>query len=296
MAALLAALSALSFGVGDFFGGLSARRIVAQVTTVTAQATGLVLVVGASAFVGGSPSGGDLVIGAAAGVAGAIGLVLFYWSMSKGPMSVVAPISAVMSALVPVRAGVLDGERPAPLAVAGILLALPAIVLISREPSSAEAATSEAVVEASVHVHVPPRVAAFGGLPVVAAALGGIGFGLFFTILSHSSDDSGLWPIASARSAAVLLTLTAIVFTRPGAPDPRGVGLAVAAGCLDVTGNAFYLFASRQGLLTLVGVIGAMYPASTVVLARAVLGERLARHQLAGLAVAAVAVVAIAIA
>ncbi len=293
MAVLLATLSALSFGVGDFFGGLSARRVAAQVTTLAAQITGLVLVVAVAAVIGGSPTGTDLVLGAAAGVAGASGLVLFYWAMSQGPMSVVAPVSAVMSALVPVSTGVLTGERPSPLAMVGIAVALPAIVAISREPTPTEAATTEAAVESSLHVHSPDWLSSLGGPPVIAAAAAGVGFGLFFTILAGTSDDSGLWPIASARSTAVVLALLAVVITRTrpsGAAARVGVRLAMLAGTLDVTANVFYLLASRQGLLSLVGVIGAMYPASTVVLARLVLGERLARHQLIGMGVAALAV------
>jgi uncharacterized membrane protein len=290
MAALLAVLSAVAFGVGDFFGGLSARRMAAVLTTVTAQATGLVFILAVCLVVAGDPGGGDLLLGALAGLAGGVGITLFYWAMAQGPMSVVAPVSAVMSALVPVVAGVVDGERPSAGAAVGIALGLPAIVLISREPTRAEAVATERNVVASAHVHVAPRLAERGGLPLVAAGLAGVGFGLFFTLLSHTSHESGLWPIASARSAAVLLAVVAVTVVRPGRPRPDGVRLGVLTGVLDATGNSLYLLASRQGLLTLVGVIGAMYPASTVVLARVVLQERLARHQLAGLAIAAVAV------
>jgi uncharacterized membrane protein len=134
MAVLLAALSALTFGAGDFCGGLSARRIAAQWTTAVAQATGLVILVLVALLVGGSPRGVDMGLGAAAGVCGGLALIVFYWAMSEGPMSVVAPLSAVMSAIVPTVAGTLEGERPGVLGTVGILLALPAILLISREP------------------------------------------------------------------------------------------------------------------------------------------------------------------
>lgn len=295
MAVLLAALSAATFGIGDFFGGLSARRMAALLTTVTAQATGLVLILASSLVISGDPSAGDLALGAAAGLAGAVGLVLFYWAMGQGPMSVVAPVSAVMSALVPVGAGVLSGERPSVVAVVGIALGLPAIVLISREPTRVEAEASDRAVEASVHVRTAPRLSALGGLPVVAGGVAGVGFGGFFTLLSHTGDGSGLWPIASARTAAVALALVAAAATRPGRPGPQGVRFGVLAGFLDGLGNSLYLLATRHGLLTLVGVVGAMYPASTVVLARVVLRERLAPHQVAGLAVAAGAVALIAL-
>jgi len=294
MAVLLAALSAATFGVGDFFGGLSARRMASALTTLAAQATGLVLVLLASLAVAGDPTRNDVTLGVVAGLAGAVGLILFYWAMGKGPMSVVAPVSAVMSALVPIGAGVLDGERPSAVAIVGILLGLPAIVLISREPTPVEADESERSVEEATHVHVRAGLAERGGLPVLAAALSGVGFGTFFTVLSHTSDESGLWPIASARTAASLLAIVVVLAVRPPRPERSGVGFGMLAGCLDVLGNSFYLLASRQGLLTLVGVIGAMYPASTVVLARVVLREQLTRHQLLGLATAGLAVALIA--
>ena len=294
MAVLLAALSAATFGVGDFFGGLSARRMASVLTTVAAQATGLVLILATCLLVTGDPTGSDLTLGVVAGLAGAVGLILFYWAMGKGPMSVVAPVSAVMSALVPIGAGVASGERPAGLAGVGILLGLPAIVLISREPTPVEAVRSERSVEAETHVHVTKGLAERGGLPVLAAAVSGIGFGAFFTVLSHTSDESGLWPIASARTAACVLAVLVVVVVRPARPGPGGIRLGMLAGCLDALGNSFYLLASRQGLLTLVGVIGAMYPASTVVLARLVLREQLTRHQVLGLATAALAVALIA--
>ncbi len=211
-------------------------------------------------------------------------------------MSVVAPISAVTGALVPIVVGLASGERPPALAFVGMALGLPAIVLISREPTPDEAEVSAELVAADDHLRTPPgRLRRLGGLPVVAAAGAGLGFGSFFTILAGTSDTSGLWPIGTARStAAILITVVVIAVStirghRPR-PDRRGVVLALGAGALDASANIAFLLATRQGLLTLIGVVGAMYPASTVSLARVVLGERLARHQLVGLALAAVAV------
>lgn len=284
MPALLASLSAALFGVADFFGGLSARRIAAQWTTGIAQAAGLLVIVATSLVVGGSPSSGDLALGAGAGLCGGLGLTLFYWAMAQGPMSVVAPVSALVSALVPITAGLLDGERPGPLAVAGIVVALPAIAVISREPVGPAA-------DGGVDHRVRPS-----SLPVLAALLSGVGFGSFFTLISHTADDSGVWPLAAARAAAVLLAMVLVVGTRAGAPNVQGARLALVAGLTDSTANVFYLFAAREGLLSVVGVIGAMYPAATVVLARVVLKERLARHQLIGLGAAALAVTLIALA
>ena len=174
-------------------------------------------------------------------------------------------------------------------------LGLPAIVLISREPTPDEAEVSAELVAADDHLRTPPgRLRRLGGLPVVAAAGAGLGFGSFFAVLSVTSDTSGVWPVGAARAAAILITVAVIAGStirghRPR-PDRRGVVLALGAGVLDSSANVAFLLATRQGLLTLIGVVGAMYPASTVALARVVLGERLARHQLVGLALAAVAV------
>ena len=123
--------------------------------------------------------------------------------------------------------------------------------------------------------------------------LTGAGFGAFFALVSHTGDDSGLWPLVAARSTAVPLALAVVALARPAGPTIRGSRLATFTGVMDALGNALFLFASRHGMLALVGVIGAMYPASTVALARFVLGERVARHQLVGLFTAGAAVILI---
>ncbi len=278
MAVLLAGLSALAFGAGDFYGGLSARRMPALWTTVVAQAVGLALVGTAAAGIGGSPTGGDLWLGAAAGAIGGIALAAFYWAMAQGPMSIVAPLSAVTSAVVPVIAGMVSGERPGGVAVAGIVLAVPAIGLISREGTPQDAPADRQ--------RASTRVA-------VVATAAGAGFGLFFTLVSRTGSESGLWPLVAARSTAVPLALVVVLVVRPSGPTAGGTRLATFTGCMDALGNALFLFATRHGMLALVGVIGAMYPASTVLLARLLLGERVARHQLLGLAIAAGAVMLI---
>ncbi|MBU6215738.1 MAG: EamA family transporter [Acidobacteria bacterium] len=284
MGALLAAVSALSFGVGDFLGGLSARRMPAVLAALTAQVAGLVLLVGLALVAGGDAAGADLAVGAAAGVSGAAGLVLFYWALAEGKMSVVAPLSAVMSALVPMGFGLLTGERPSTVALLGALVALPAIALIAREPGD-EVGDGELSPEPAGHRR---------RWVLAAATAAGVGFGGFFVLLSRSADGSGMWPLVSARTtAAVVVAVTAIAL-RPGRFTASGLRAAMFGGCFDVAANALFLVATREGLLALVGVIGAMYPASTVVLARLVLNERLARHQLWGLALAAGAVAAIA--
>lgn len=284
MAALLAAVSAVTFGIADFLGGLSARRMAAITTTFVAQLTGLLLLVVVAPIVGGTVSTTDLLFGAAAGLFGTAALVTFYWALSAGQMSVVAPVSAVTSAMVPLVFGLVDGERPGVVPLAGALLALPAIVLISREPADPEGPDETDV----------PTVSATPARVIAASVLAGVGFGAFLVLISRSSADSGLWPLTAARAMAIPVIIVAALAARSWKFERHGLGLAVTAGAFDVTANASFLFASRLGLLTLVGVLGSMYPASTVVLARVVLKERLAVHQLAGLGLAVVALVAIA--
>jgi drug/metabolite transporter (DMT)-like permease len=283
MPALLATLSALLFGVGDFMGGLAARRIRAVVVAAWSQLFGLtgILVLVLVVVPDAHPTRTDLVWGVAGGLAGAVGLLLLYTALSTGPMSVAAPITAVFSAIVPVVAGLAFGERPGALAAVGIVIAFPAIVLIA----SAELDESESRAARTTFVALLPALGA------------GIGFGLFFVFLGRTSGDAGLWPLVGARSASLIL-LFGLAFATPGrvALSDRTVRLVVVCGICDASANAFYLAAVNRGLLSLVAVLAALYPASTVVLARFVLQERMSRSQLGGLGLAGLAAVCIAVA
>ena len=279
MAALLAAISAVAFGVSDFYGGVAARRTVVFASTAVAQATGLVTVIVISVIVGGHPTATDWGWGFVAGTASGFSILLFYWALSAGQMSVVAPVAALMSGIVPVIAGVVQGERPSLLSLVGIALALPAIVLISREPGDPHAAGGVSGARRWISA------------PVGAALVAGIGFGLFFVAISRAGDHSGVWPLVSARIVAITVVFTLALITRAGRPAAAAVVPAMVAGGLEAVANGLFIAASRAGLLSLVGVIGAMYPASTVVMARLLLGERMARHQEIGLGLAAAAVI-----
>jgi uncharacterized membrane protein len=270
--------------VSDFLGGMSAKRIAATLTSMLAELSGLAGLIVVAIVVGGSPRAADWWWGSLAGVAGGAALSIFYWAMSRGQMSVVAPVSAVMSALVPMAAGLVLGERPAQLALVGAVLAMPAIVLVSREPSD------------PVGPDEPPAESdpALQRRILLAAVVAGVGFGLYFVGISRTAPTSGVWPIAAARLCAAVVVALALARTRPTGRDRVGLRLALIAGLLDVTANVLFLVASRRGLLALIGPVGAMYPASTVVLARIVLKERLARHQLIGLGLAAGAVALVA--
>jgi uncharacterized membrane protein len=280
MAALLALVSAVGYGISDFSGGLASRRAPAIAIVLVSNSLTLVIALFAVALLPGSAYHlGDVTWGIAAGTVGVVGVVLLYRGLAMGPMSVVAPLTAVLSAIVPVVVGVIRGERPGALALGGVALALPAMVLVGRESD--------------------PRA----GAPVSRAALlsalaAGVSFGGFYVLLAQTGADGGAWPLVGQRAAsvAILLVLTAVAVQRgtPALPRGRSLGLAVAAGITDFVANLAYVLATHRGLLALVAVLSSLYPATTVLLARALLGERLARGQMGGLLLAAAAVTLIA--
>ncbi|MGH9274043.1 MAG: EamA family transporter [Acidimicrobiales bacterium] len=268
MAVLLALCSAASYGVGDFFGGLAAKRAPAAAILLWSHLVGIVLLLGASVFVGGDLTARDFAIGAVGGVAGAAGVGLLYQALSIGPMSAVAPVTALLAAAVPVAAGVARGERPGAAAAVGMLAGVAAIVLVSAEGGGSLRPSD---------------------LRGVTFALGaGLGFGLFFVALSYTGDDSGVWPLVGARAVSVTTVGTLALLGRFASTVPAGQPrlLTAGAGALDVAANVLYLFAIREGLLSVVSVLASLYPASTVVLAWLVLRERFAPLQRVGLLLA----------
>ena len=268
MAALLALSSALTYGIGDFCGGLAARRSSAAAVLLWSHVVGLALLATGAVIVGGDPTRGDVAIGALSGLAGAAGVGLLYQALAIGPMSAVAPVTALLAGAVPVVAGVAQGERPGLAAIVGMVLGLVAVVLVSAEGGGSFRPQD-------------PRAVTF--------ALGaGLGFGLFFVALSHTGDDSGLWPLVGARSASVTCTTLLALSGVISAVIPRGPArpLAAGAGALDALANLCYLLAVREGVLSVLSVLTALYPVSTVVLARVVLRERFAPMQRVGMAVA----------
>jgi drug/metabolite transporter (DMT)-like permease len=207
-------------------------------------------------------------------------VVLLYRVLAIGPMSVVAPLTAVLSALVPVVVGVVRGERPGVVAVIGVVLAIPAMVLIGREPRRGHAAR-------------------LSGGALASALCAGLSFGGFYVLLAQTGSNGGAWPLVGQRAASVLilLALTAVAAMRRTATLPRGpaLRLAVVAGATDFAANLAYVLATHRGLLALVAVISSLYPATTLLLARGLLRERVARHQAGGLLLAVVAVALIAV-
>jgi drug/metabolite transporter (DMT)-like permease len=284
---LLAALSASLWGSADFMGGLASRRNLPLTVTWLSQIIGLLSIVAAAVVMAETRVvAADLWWGAAAGAAGALGLLLLYAALATGPMTVVAPTTAVCAAVVPVVAGLVEGERPSAAALVGMLLALPAIVLVAGGGAEAP----EAVVG---HQRAQPKV-------VGQALVSGLMFGLFFVFIDRAGSGAGMWPLVGARVASVSLLCIAVAaygIRQRRAVEPARLGaarsdlpLVVGAGVLDVAANAFFVLATREGALSQVAVISSMYPAATVVLARVALRERFSRAQLAGLVLAAVAI------
>ncbi|HRW36275.1 MAG: EamA family transporter [Acidimicrobiales bacterium] len=294
MAIVLGLLVALFYGSGDFFGGLASKRAASPTVVVGSFTVAAVLLAVTTlgwAVVGElpTPDGRDLWLGAASGVIGPISLALLYRGLASGRMSVVAPITAVVAAIVPLAWGLAVGERPSAVALGGVVVALVAVVLIAGAPAHEDHPVDAAV--------LPVREV------VGPAVLAGLGFGVIFILLGETSGHAGLWPLVVARPTAIVLTAAALALVALRRGRPLGPSIVPAraawpalsvAGTFDITANATYLAAANRGLLSIVAVLSSLYPAATVVLARLVLGERLHRVQLAGLALAAAGIAAIA--
>jgi drug/metabolite transporter (DMT)-like permease len=277
MAVLLALCSSATYGVGDFFGGLAAKRAAAAAVLLWSHLVGLTLLLCVTVFVGGEVTTHDMLYGVVGGLAGAAGVGLLYQALAIGPMSAVAPVTALLAAAVPVAAGYLQGERPAGTAAVGMVAALVAIVLVSAEGGGSFRPSD---------------------LRGVTLALGaGLGFGCFFVALSYTGDGSGLWPLVGARAASVTVvgSLALLGGVNAHLPGDRTRLLTAGAGALDVGANVLYLLAIREGLLSVVSVLSSLYPASTVVLAWLVLRERFAPMQRVGLVLAVPAVMLMAV-
>lgn len=272
MSLLLAACAAAAFGSADFLAGLTARRIAPLTVVAWSEAVGLVVaLVAAAPFRSAGPTGADVVWSVAAGWAGAVGMVFLFRGLATGRMAVVAPLSAVVGAVVPVAVGLALGERPSVSAWAGVALAAPAIALVSS----------------------PGKGAGTGPGRAWLGVASGVAFGMFFVFITRTTPTSGLWPLAILRAAS-LIFVAAIARLRGasmGAPGRVRPAL-VAVGVGDMGANILFLLGARSGLLSLVAVVAGLYPAFTVLLARLVLGERIRRLQVIGL-VLALAVVAL---
>ena len=283
MAILFALISAACWGVSDFFGGVFSKRQGAWVTTVAVQIGALAGTAVAMLLLGGSPTKADWAWGAAAGLGVGAGTAYLYRGLSTGRMGVVAPVSAVGAALVPVAVGVSTGERPGFTAAAGILLALPAIWLIASIDDPAAAATSAGAERKST-----------GFLDGVLA---GLGFGVGFACLDRLQPAAELAPLLATQVASLIPVIALALWARePFWPRSHRAWIGFVLGPLGTLANACLLWAVQAGMLSVVAVLVSLYPAVTVALAAAVLHERIHRAQAWGLGLAAVAVTLISLA
>ena len=271
----LAVVSAVTYGAADFLGGLATKRSTTFSVVVFSQLAGLILLLLSLPLLPpSSPTTADFAWGAACGLAGGIGVALLYRGLAIGVMSVVAPVTAVCAVLIPLAVGVALGERPSGLALLGVFLALLAIVLVSQ----------------TGQLEAGKRATTGVGIAIGS----GIAIGIFLVFLQRTGPSAGLWPLIAARVVSVAFFSLAGLLSRTSlVPRRESMRLVIGGGALDMLANVLYLLAVRQGLLSIVATLVSLYPASTIILARFVLGERLRLLQQAGVACAVVAIVLI---
>lgn len=287
VATILFGLAAsLSWGSGDFCGGLASRRLNTSIVVISAYSVGFVLLIGLAliwreAF----PTPLDLVWGTLAGITGGLGLILFYSALAVGRMGIIAPASAILTAGLPVLFSIFTQGAPGWWQIGGFVAALVAIIMISS----------------------PERV---NGRPkgLWLALLAGCCFGSFFILISRVGAHSTFWPLAMARLSAVLSLLLLALLKRPGANAEASVAetteqadklgilsrplllLILGSGVLDSVGNAFFVLAAHAGRLDVAAVLSSLYPATTTILATFLLRERVNALQAAGIVLALIAI------
>ena len=272
---VLAGLASTLWGTSDFLGGFATKGWRAERVALISQAIGFVLLVGLAPIVTGTLApAGDLAWGAAAGASGAIGAVLLYHALAIGPMNAAAPTIAIVTAIVPAAIGLAQGERPSTLALLGVALAVIAVALVGGAPPPGREST-----------RATTRV-------LMISAASGVGLGLANACFAQTAASSGLWPVVVTKIVALLAIGAFVVFAvRDGtSASPRNVRFAVATGFVDASATATISIALQRGSLVLVSVLGSLFPAVTVVLARTFLRERIGPLQAVGIVLALVAV------
>jgi drug/metabolite transporter (DMT)-like permease len=292
---IFALAAAALYGTADFLGGATARRASVISALVVIAPTGAVIMLAAALLAGGPASLTSISVtglcwGIAGGAAGGIGLILFYAGFTSAAMSMVAPVSALVSTLLPVGVAMANGERPSPAVLAGALVCLVAIALVSMDPGEGSGPEGPAP--------GVPAQARRAGRPVRAfclAVAAGAAFGLFYLFIRNAGTSGVLWPVSVARLSGTLVALLAAAWTRTRPlswrNDPAAFRMALASGVLDAIANVCYVLATRAGLFGLAVVITALYPGMTVLLARLMLGERMRPAQRLGLTLAALGVI-----
>lgn len=279
MGALLALVSSVAWGCADFAGGLGARRLSGwRVVAVSYPAGGLILLIFSLTLVPGEITSEVLWLSAFTALVGITGMLLLYAALAAGPMGIVSPLTAVGGAVVPVIVGIARGEQVTALFLVGVILALVAVVLVSRESGP--------------HARATPRA-------LLLSAGAGVAIGFYLTALGIAPESSGIWVATFSRwiATAGIVGLALVVLLRGGKASwlPYPWLLALGAGVLDASANGLFQLAAQSGELAVVAVIGSLYPAATLLLAHYVLKERMSIVQWSGVGLALGAVVALTI-
>ena len=280
MVVLLGLAAAVLYGSGDFLGGMATRRAHVLTVLTLVETAGVIVALAAAVMVPGPASLPGLAWGVSAGLVGGLGLIIFYAGLAAGPMNVVAPVSGLVSTVLPVAVALAEGERPGAGVYAGALLCLVAIVLASSASDTGPARR-------------PGRL----GRAIAYGTASGVSFGLFFLLIRNAGQSGEVWPVAAGRIGELAVVLAAAAILRPGLLRGVGGGIPLAAagaGVIDVVANICYVAATRTGMFGLAVVLASLYPGVTVLLARVVLGERLRWLQRVGLGLAAIGIVLVA--
>lgn len=274
MTILFGLLSAIVWGGGDFVGGLASRRVGAWRAVFYAEIIGLALLLAALGFYREKPiSTRGLLLGAAAGAIGSLGLLALYGAMQVGKMSIAAPVSALLAALLPVVVGALTVGLPPLTQVAGVGLALLSIWLVSQTEGDARL-----------------RLERFSDLRL--PLLAGMGFGTYFILIHGVAQEATLWPMIASRTGGTLVLVVVLLLRREAANIPRaGWPLVALSGTFDVGGNLFYVLAAQAGRMDIAAVLSSLYPGMTALLAWFVLKERISGGQRLGILTALAAIV-----
>jgi drug/metabolite transporter (DMT)-like permease len=283
MVILLGLAAAVLYGSGDFLGGTATRRAHVLAVLAVANTAAVIVTLAAAALSPDSASLAGLAWGISAGLTGGLGLIIFYVGLATGPMSVVAPVSGLVSTVLPVAAALAEGERPGASVYAGALLCLVAVVLASSAGDTSA---------------VPGPGRPGRGRAIAYGIASGALFGLFFLLIRNAGQSGAFWPVAAGRFGELAIVLIAGAVLRRGLL-PRGTSAlpllaAAGAGVIDAVANICYVAATRTGMFGLAVVLASLYPGVTVLLARVVLGERLRWVQRVGLGLAAIGILLVA--
>jgi len=267
---VLALIGAVAYGLADFVGGFGSRRTSPWSVAFLSQVGGGLVLLAVASTLDGQPVTADWWWAIAAGVANGLGTAALYRGLSRGRMGVVAPVSGVGAATIPVVVAIALGERPSPVVWAGILLALPGIWLVAREPATG-----------------PSQ----GPSGLVDGVLAGLGFGGLFVCLAQIPEEAGFLPLAvNQLFAGAVIVAIALALRSPWVPRERAALFGIGAGLLAGVATGAFLLATQTGYLSVAAVITSLYPAVTVLLAALVLREHVHRGQAVGLALCAAAV------